>query len=284
MSNDNQKGNCFLASYPKSGSTWMRLALTSVADKASIIDINHSGKMLGSIAADRGLFARMLDIDASDLGHEEISILRPYFFDLCSREPGAISIWKVHDAWTLTPDNEPLFPPASTAASVYLVRDPRDVAPSLANHCDCSIDAAIEILANEQFQFSQRKDRLQGQLPQMVSSWSRHVESWIDQARPSPLVIRYEDMVADFANQLAKVAKAFNLPHNSEVIAVAVAATRFETLKAQEEREGFRQRISRNNPFFRRGVVGGWRDSLTSAQVTRIEQDHWPMMQRLGYL
>ena len=54
---------------------------------------------------------------------------------------------KAHDAYTLTPKGEPLLAGARGAdGAIVIVRDPRDVAPSLANHNRSSIDDAIAFM------------------------------------------------------------------------------------------------------------------------------------------
>ena len=66
-----------------------------------------------------------------------------------------------------------------------------------------------------------------------------------------------------------------------EAIRRAVAFSEFKQLHEQEVQKGFRE--AQAGRFFRRGVAGGWRDELSNAQAARIEADHGPMMQRLGY-
>lgn len=272
-------GHVWLASYPKSGNTWMRLALTSLFDGGGAIDIAQKRQIVGAGAADRGIFDYMLDTDSSDLSPEEIFALLPAVYDDCLQEPSHDRVWKTHSAW------QPTYPVATTAAIVYLVRDPRDIAVSFSCHFDCSIDEAIAHMGAEDFGFYPKPGGMMKQLPQYLSSWSKNVASWIDRARPAPLVVKYEDMVRDLAAELTRVARRIGLPSTPEAISGAVEATRFDRLKKQEEREGwFSQRNSKVNAFFRRGISGGWRDSLTQSQAERIERDHGTMMERLGYL
>ena len=51
------------------------------------------------------------------------------------KTPPPVRFVKVHDAYTLTPKGEPLLAGRRGAdGAIVIVRDPRDVAPSLANH------------------------------------------------------------------------------------------------------------------------------------------------------
>ena len=68
------------------------------------------------------------------------------------------------------------------------------------------------------------------------------------------------------------------------MVDAAVEAVRFERLSAAEDANDFVERPNTVTKFFRRGVAGGWRDTLTSEQSARIENDHGPVMRLLGYL
>jgi aryl sulfotransferase len=63
-----------------------------------------------------------------------------------------------------------------------------------------------------------------------------------------------------------------------------VGATQFDRLRSEERAGHFPETLRGDRPFFRRGIVGGWRDTLSSAQVARVESDHGEVMARLGYL
>ena len=104
----------------------------------------------------------------------------------------------MHDAYTLTPKGEPLLAGRRGADGVVLiVRDPRDVAPSIANHNRASIDDAIKLMNDPQVVYCAKPGRLHDQFRQQVPSWSGHVASWLEQGDIPLHLIRYEDMRAD---------------------------------------------------------------------------------------
>jgi hypothetical protein len=57
----------------------------------------------------------------------------------------------------------------------------------------------------------------------------------------------------------------------------------FDSLRAQELRNGFHERPATAASFFREGKSGGWRNVLSREQVDRIVQAHEPVMRRFGY-
>ena len=166
-----------------------------------------------------------------------------------------------------------------------IVRDPRDVAPSLANHKQSSIDEAIAFMAQQDAGFCVKPHRQHSQLRQQLPGWSGHVASWLDQRDVPVLLVRYEDMKVDTAGTLARVLAFSGRTATEDEVRRAVAFADFAQLRQQEQDSGFREapRPWAGGSFFRRGETGVWRDELSLEQVARLESAHAPMMRRLGY-
>ena len=64
---------------------------------------------------------------------------------------------------------------------------------------------------------------------------------------------------------------------------MAVAATSFARLQAQERETGFAESPRHTTAFFREGEADGWWRALTPAQADRLVAAHGPVMRRLGY-
>jgi hypothetical protein len=277
-------GLVWLASYPKSGNTWLRLALASLRANGAAVDLT-ARLPDAPIASSRPLFDSMIEVESSDLTADEIETLRPRVYETLVQTANKPMLCKVHDAWTRTGAGEPLFPAAATLGTLYIARDPRDVACSFAHHSGITTERAIKMMADPKAQLAALGDRLTHHLPQRLLSWSGHAESWLDAPGLAPLLVRYEDMTADTPAVLARVVDYLGWSAEAEAVNGAAEATRFEALQAAEDRQGFREKqVVTNGRFFRRGKAGGWRDTLTAAQAARIERDHEAMMVRLGYL
>lgn len=273
----------WLASYPKSGNTWVRLlAAAYAAPAAHQLDINAAEERLH--AASRTLFDHVIGLEASELTPAEIDRLRPVVYRELDEEAEAPLWIKVHDCWRCTADGEPLFPPAVTAVAIYIVRDPRAVAPSFASHYSLSVDDAIARMADPAYTIEVPGAGLKSQLHQPVGTWSRHVLSWLDQRALPVHLVRYEDLHAAPEAVFAGILQAAGVPVDAKRLAGAVDQTRFDRLQAQEAAVGFKERLAGSPRFFRRGQAAGWRAELTPAQVARIVADHGPVMARLGYL
>lgn len=289
----------WLASYPKSGNTWFRMLLANLSspdDKPA--DINDL-PLHGDIASAREPFDYLTFIDSGLLTHDEIDALRPRVYEALAggadnmedeptRENAArqVRFAKAHDAYTRTPKGEPLLGGRGGAdAAIVIVRDPRDVAPSLANHKAIAIGDAIAFMNLSAAAFCGRPGRQYNQFRQNLLTWSEHVASWLDQTDIPVHLVRYEDMKADTAGVLSRALSFAQHKAGAHEIERAVSLADFSQLQAQELAKGFREgpRPRPDGRFFRRGEAGGWRDELTAEQIACIERDHAPMMRRLGY-
>lgn len=285
----------WLVSYPKSGNTWFRMLVANLSTTDRPVDINDLPER-GGIASAREPFDHLLLIDSGLLTHDEIDCLRPRVYEALARgapddeydTPAAappVRFVKTHDAYTLTSKGEPLLAGRRGAqGAIVVVRDPRDVAPSLANHNRSSVDDAIAFMNDKAAAFCGTTDQKPNQLRQQLPGWSGHIATWLDQTDVPVHLIRYEDMTADTAGTLHRALAFAGRAASDEEIERAVRFADFAELKSQEADKGFREAPPRAQArFFRRGEAGAWRDELTEAQVARIEAAHAPMMQRLGY-
>jgi hypothetical protein len=273
-------GIWWLASYPKSGNTWLRAFLWTLVSHRPI-DINDLFS-LGPFAGSRTRFDDALGIESETLSPAQEGNLRPRAFEVWAAEAKRQLYCMAHDAYYSTPAGEPLFPASATRGAVYVVRDPRAVAVSLAYYMAQPIDAAIASMDDPETISATSKRRLSNQLRQRLLRWSEHAGSWL--SAPFPVhVVRYEDLHADPAAAFGAVAAFLGLPSDAESIGAAVEATTFSRLKAQEREVGFIERPHRTVAFFREGRIDGWRRALSPEQAARIVGAHGPMMQRLGY-
>lgn len=272
-----------LCSYPKSGNTWFRAVLAEVAGGESSLQLRDG--LPFKVLPTRYHFDDLMGVDSSDLTVEEIDAARAAYCRAVAESRCLPRIWKVHDCFhSPLKDVGPPFPPDTLAAVVYIVRDPRDVAVSFAHHLNKSVDEAIAKMADETMRMALGRAGLREQLPQYLSTWSDHVESWLDAPGLNLHLMRYEDMLGRPAEVFGRAVRFLGFDCEPVKLERALVACRFDVLQAREEQEGFRERPRDAEKFFRRGIAGGWRDSLTAKQERRIVERHGRVMRRLGYL
>ncbi len=291
----------WLASYPKSGNTWLRIMLANLG-RSEPVDINALNSH-GGIAGARARFDNTFLFAAGLLTHDECDRLRPALYRHLGageippdevddanadglRALAAIHPIKTHDAWTCNDLGEPILGGKSAAfGAVLIVRDPRDVVASLANHNGQTLDEAIAFMARPDAAFARSTGRQPQQLRQQLLDWSGFNRSWLDQGEVPVHLLRYEDMLRDPAGALAGVLDFAGIRLPGAAIALAARLSAFESLRDQEAVAGFREKPRRAGPrrFFRQGRAGGWRGELSDAQRRQVELDHGAMMVRLGY-
>jgi len=274
----------WLASYPKSGNTWMRALLTNYwRDGDAPADINQLDG--GPIASARVWFDEWAGIEASALSDPVIERLRPEVYRCLAREASDMLYMKVHDAWRRTDCGEPLFPADVTAGVIYIIRNPLDLAMSCAHHWGCTVAQATENLCAPDYALARSVGGLSDQLRQHLGSWSEHVRSWLDESGLPMHLVRYEDLRRDPETVFGAVVRFCGLADDAARVRKAVAFSDFAELQRQEQAQGFRERsAAAPGIFFRRGQVGSWREELPPDLAQRIITTHGKMMRRFGYL
>lgn len=271
----------WLASYPKSGNTWCRALISNLLNDATA-DINQL--QTDGIASARGNFENTTLINSTHLSYDEIDIIRPQVYDYQSNTSGKSLFIKVHDAYTLNVMNNPIFPVDASKGVVYIVRNPLDVAISYAAHNNFSIDRAIELLNDSDHCIEAKATSVSSQFRQKLLNWSEHATSWLTQREIPLLLIRYEDLHTEPLATVHKLANFSNLPATEDALLKSLRHSDLAKLQQQEQTDGFREKPQNMSSFFRRGIVGNWRQELTLAQVQLIIKHHRPTMERLGYL
>jgi hypothetical protein len=275
-------GIVWLASYPKSGNTWMRAFLTNLLNEQDEqVDINHL--KTDGIFSSREIFDSVTGIEASNLTGDEIDSLRPVIYNHLSETAEKTMYLKAHDAYTRLADGRPLFG-TENARAIYILRNPLDVAVSYANHMSKDLDTAIRLMGDKSHAMCGNRHSLNIQLRQRLLTWSGHVESWTEQRDIPMHLIRYEDMKLDPMSAFTGVVRFLEIACSEGQIARAVELSGFSKLKALEQENGFHEKPLKVKSFFRKGEVGDWRNHLSEAQRDRLIADHGQVMRAFGYL
>jgi hypothetical protein len=275
-------GIYWLASYPKSGNTWFRTFLRNLREEGDEpVDINDLST--GSIASARGWLDQVLGFDTAELDLDEVDRLRPEVYRWALRDK-ELGYHKIHDAYTLTRDGEPLVSTEATLGALYIIRNPLDVAPSYANHNHSSIDDAIACMGQAQHGLCRSRKSLPNQTRQKLLTWSQHVLSWVDAPNLNCHVARYEDMLANPVETFTAAVDFLQLSAFCKNIPKAIEFSDFKLLSQQEMNKGFREKPAHTEKFFRQGKSGDWREKLTKEQVAKVVEDHGRVMRRFGYL
>lgn len=269
----------WLASYPKSGNTWLRALLAAYLNEQPIDGFD----LVGSTSGDRAVFDNTTGLSSSDLTDDEIDLLRPAAYRRQAAGRSTPCFMKVHDAWYRSLAEEPIFPADRSRGAILVVRHPMDVAVSYAHHMGhADYEVAVDHLGNAEEVMGGGRQR---QFRQRTFGWSGHYRSWTCQNEIAVLTIRYEDMLADTAGVLRRVVTFLDLPAEriDARIAHAVDAARFDRLQALEVAQGFVERPVAAQRFFRSGRAGDGIAGLSARLKRRIIDEHGAAMRELGY-
>ncbi|MFA6076270.1 MAG: sulfotransferase domain-containing protein [Negativicutes bacterium] len=273
-------GIVWISSYPKSGNTWFRAFVANMTNTgAKEFDINN----LGSGWMIKELVSSHYGYDVADLTAEELDNLLPDLYEQIARVEKNTQYIKTHDAYLTLPDGRPLIPNFRSRV-LHIVRNPLDVAVSFAHHRGSSIDSTIEVMNNNNIGLNLETDRYSPQLRQRFLSWSAHVASWLDVKALPVLVIRYEDMQLRPLEIFSLAARFVGLSDDQRAIENAIRLSDFKELRKHEQAAAFHEKPEALSNFFREGRIGGWRNALTSKQVSQIVNDHQIVMRHCGYL
>jgi hypothetical protein len=270
----------WIASYPKSGNTWIRAFLHNyIRQPGTPYDIN---KLTDLTAADINAqrYHRYDPRPASQYTIADVQRMRRLVHrDLTALDSTLVFV-KTHNA-RLEVEGAPLITPEVTAGAIYIARDPRDVAVSYSRHRGRSIDDTIAFMADAEA----ATGGTDANVYERLSSWSVHVHSWTSNPEPRVYVVRYEAMVSAPEATFRSLIRWLGQDPPQERLNRAIRFSAFEELRAQEQAVGFAERVAESTaPFFGTGQPGHWRTVLSPTQQAQIERDHGTMMRRFGYL
>lgn len=277
-------GIVWIASYPKSGNTWIRVFLQNLMTILSgqplgENDLADTARNASSEAALVPLFQKFLGKPITHATPDEIMAVRPKVHELVKQQNGTVALLKTHNLLGLL-SGKPLINMGASAGAIYIVRNPLDIVLSLQDHLGSSMPEAIAAMNHPNF--SSPTDA--SQVFEIWGSWSQHVESWTMRKSDPVLVVRYEDMVDNPLPTFTGIVRHLRQAPTAVQIAAAIERSSFKRLSEQEKRTGFSEKTPRGSAFFRVGRHGQWRDKLAPDQIRSIVTKHHVQMRNFGYM
>ena len=268
----------WLASYPKSGNTWVRMFLEAYATRCEI-DLNAAYRFVTSDLKPE-LFQMMMPRPVTELTlSEQFMYHGGAMLNLIKLSGTKDAYVKTHNAKAIV-DGYQLIPPQISGKSVYILRDPRDVVISMSEHFGKDIDTSIIDLADQ----TRAGRTVVFGLHHMFMDWSNHVKSWGKENKNVPtLIIKYEDLLTNPVKAFKAILEQFDIDYEEKRFEYAFIQSNFKTLQNKEEQTGFIEKAS-GDKFFRVGKTGQWKTVLTKKQIDQIESDHGEVMKRYGYI
>ncbi|WP_440934836.1 sulfotransferase domain-containing protein [Candidatus Pelagibacter sp.] len=280
----------WLASYPKSGNTLVR---SMIAAYFFSQDGNYNFELIKNIKQfpNIGLFEKM-GIDIT----KEKEVLKNYIrVQETFNKKDATQFLKTH-SYLFNIDNNPFTDLNNTLGVIYVVRDPRNVVTSVANHMSISKEEATRIMI-EEFKFggdisSKNSDRTRV----YMGTWAGNYNSWKSLKEHSKyLLIKYEDLISNRDFAFRKILKFLHkikdtkFKIDQEKFKNVIESTDFSIMKNLEKKSGFDEaktnpKTGKKVPFFNLGPKNDWKKILPDELKIKIEKHFKKEMKELGYL
>lgn len=266
----------WLASYPKSGNTWVR-ALLSAYQGGGYIDINNIDISVSDVAVH--YYRTVSPLPIADLGWRGKQLIRPAALLHMVANTRGKRFAKTHFANVTARGLPQYIPPDFTERAIYIVRDPRDVVLSMAPFFGQSNKEMAEKMNQQEYHIGM-EDRI---MPSHLCTWSTHAASWGKEDGFPVHVVRYEDLLADTEGELAQMLEFCNVSVDPKRLSAAVKATQLAKLRKQEKQHGFKENdLSDSKRFFGKGG-SRWQKELEPLVAQKIESDHRDVMSLFGY-
>ncbi len=277
----------WLASYPKSGNTWMRLFLkTYLSPGMQKINLGESIDISRSFVKDKSFpsdeIIEKCNINFADFNEiaKNWETMQDYI-NLNNRT----NYIKTHNALCTINGNK-FTTEKNTSGAIYIVRDPRDVVISYSNYLGENIENTTDLMM-ESDRGEEGEYKNQKYVRSLLGTWSDNYNSWKNFRSVDFLIIKYEDMLSNPESTFMKVLKYLEklgeLNVDKKKLSFAISETSFLNLQEQERISGFNENQS-NKPFFRQGLAGTWKKELKPEIQKKIENKFYKEMEELRYL
>ena len=276
----------WLASYPKSGNTWVRMFWRSYfLPSNQVFSLNKRGNLDLEVFN----FPTANQLKEANVDHTDFRNIAKNWITLQDiiNLNNKLNFLKTHNG-NFTLNNCAFTNTDNTIGGIYIVRDPRDVVLSNANHFGIDNEESTKMLLNmesyeiEDFDID-KKEKFRKSL---MGSWSSNYLSWKNYKGRKIHLMKYENLVQNpkkvFTKMLEYMKSIFPVDIDPDRVRKAVEETAFNKLQNLEDKEGFTE--VGMGKFFRKGKVGEWKEKLDPKLVKIIEDHFRKEMMELNYL
>ena len=281
----------WLASYPKSGNTLLRSMLAAYFfsdDGIYNFDLIKNIKQFPNIT----LFEK-LGINIKN----EKEVVKNYIkVQETFNNKNSVQFLKTH-SYLFNINNNPFTDLNNSLGSIYIVRDPRNVVTSYANHTNIGVDQASNDLINlTQMGGDLSKTKGSERTKVFTGTWSSNFNSWKSfKFQDRYLLIKYEDLILEKEKTFVKVLKFIHKLKKADFkidikkLKNVISSTDFLKMKKLEQEKGFFEgkidkKTGKKIPFFNLGEKNDWKKLLDKKIQKKIENAFEKEMIELGYI
>tara|TARA_S200000501_G_C20765020_1_gene717888 strand:- start:111 stop:929 length:819 start_codon:yes stop_codon:yes gene_type:complete len=269
----------WLASYPKSGNTFLRALLSNYLINDNK-DVFTKMKGIQSFPKKKS-FEGIVDDDL--IKKDKMQIFK-YFLSAQKKinKNNKLFFVKTHNFFGSINGYE-FTNEENTIGAIHIVRDPRAVAVSYAYHADVPFEKSVDLLLAER-----RFGLNDGGYLEARMSWKIHLQSWLRCPFPK-LLIKYEDLNNDTYNTFKRILIFINqflgdkIKIQDDKINETIEICSFKNLSKLENELGFEDK-AKNKKFFRKGENKEWENVLAPELIKKIENNFLDELKKLKYI
>ena len=276
----------WLSSYPKSGNTWVRSMVAALMYTADGV---FNFKLLKKIKQ----FPTENDFKYFTNEFDNFHVIKKHWIDAQNliNLDNKVKFLKTHhinckiDQYNFTNKE-------NTLATIYIVRDPRNLVNSISNHYSKTLEDSKKFLFTPKFIGGQKKKGIlpKDSLKTLLGTWSEHYKFWKNNT--DLLLIKYEDLIKDTKFELEKIInfikKYTDVQTNENKNENIIKTTNFKYLRNLEEGgyfdENAYETIGKKKKFFNLGPENNWKNLQDKKIINEIETKLSAEMKELGYL
>ena len=279
----------WVASYPKSGNTWLRALLSSYF-------YSHDGNYNENLLKEIDQFPVRKYFEKFDYDKTIVADTTKFWIKAQEiiNSDNKLKFFKTHNVFGKV-NNFDFTNTKNSIGAVYIVRDPRNVITSIKNHYELDDETAFKWMTDKNnyiYDIERVKQVGYGDF-QFISSWDLNYKSWKIQKKIPIKFIRYEDLTNQtYAVFLELIEFIYKVTNNSEIIDKtklknALNSTTFEKLKRREKEHGFSEAVSFTSnekaKFFNLGPKNNWKEILNEDLEKQISELYKSDLEELSY-
>ena len=275
----------WIASYPKSGNTYLRSFLASYY-------YSNNGKFD---------FEQLLKIH--QFPNIKFSKIKPTSKEEASKywifnqnnffNKTRLNFVKTHNCLLPFQGNE-FTSGNETLGGIYIVRDPRNVITSITHHYSINYEKALDYMLDEDCSLLEKSFDQDYSNFTYLNSWSNHYKSWKNNKIFEILFIKYEDIEKNKEDTFKKIILFVekitkkNSKFNEKKFLNSIKSTNFSNLKNKELNEGFEESVYSNKVgkkinFFNLGFSNRWQKLLPTDIKEKVNEKFKKSLEELNY-
>ena len=280
----------WIASYPKSGNTWLRTLLSAYY-------YSKEGFFSDNLIKNIGQFPEKKHFEGFNYIPKLVIDTSRFWIKAQERinKDNKLRFFKTHNVFGSI-NNRRFTDKKNSIGCIYIVRDPRNVITSLKNHYELKYQQALEWMLNhKKYIYDHEKEEEFGDF-QFISSWENNYKSWQSQKELPIKIVRYEDLLDQTYATFFEIIEFINkTTRNTDKkidklkLKNSINSTSFHKLKANEEKHGFSEAISSRKenkqiPFFFLGPENDWKKILDEDLKIKLNNIFKKNLKELSYI